>query len=362
MFNLFMFCIFFILFISIYYLVRKIYKLKYLDKINNKFLRVLVSICLLLPLALFFNFINLIVIYIHFIIFIGLTDLVFYFINKNRSKKKKLLNYEKTFFISVGLTAVYLSIGAFLAYNVWETKYEVYTSKDLGTDRLRIAQISDSHIGATFDGKGLQKYVDRINKTNPDIVVITGDFVDDDTNKEQMIDACTSLSNLKTKYGVYYVYGNHDLGYYDFRNFKKEDLLAELNKNNVNVLVDQVSEVTDHVYIIGRDDKSHTRKEISELVDGLDTNKYMIDLNHQPNDYDNERKANVDLVLSGHTHGGQLLPLGFIGRLIIANDATYGLKKIDNTTFIVNSGISDWVIDFKTGTKSEYVIVDIIHK
>ena len=67
----------------------------------------------------------------------------------------------------------------------------------------------------------------------------------------------------------------------------------------------------------------------------------------------------VDLVLSGHTHGGQLFPLGYIGLLMGANDEFYGLHQRENTNFIVNSGISDWAIDFKTGTFSEVGIIDI---
>ena len=362
MFNFIIFCIFFLLFLAVYYLIRKIYKLKYLEKVKNKLLRVGISVLCLVPIVLLFNFVNVIVIYIHLIIFVGLVDLVFYFINKNIPKKKKVFSYENKFFLSVGLTTIYLCIAAFLAYNVWETKYEVYTNKDINGGRFRVAQISDSHVGTTFDGKGLQKYIDRINKTNPDIVVITGDFVDDDTTREEMIDACNSLGTLKTKYGVYFVYGNHDNGYYNYRNFKGSDLVNELNKNKVTVLLDQVQEINNNIYVIGREDKSQPRKEISELVKDLDKNKYMIDLNHQPNDYDNESKAKVDLVLSGHTHGGQLFPLGYVGLIIKANDALYGMKKIDNTTFIVNSGISGWEITFKTGTKSEYTVIDIIQK
>jgi predicted MPP superfamily phosphohydrolase len=129
------------------------------------------------------------------------------------------------------------------------------------------------------------------------------------------------------------------------------------------VLEDAVVEIANKFILVGRKDASDKdRVSVIEITKDLDQNKYIIILDHQPNDYDNEQKANVDLVLSGHTHGGQLIPLGFFGKLLGANDKVYGMEQRDNTTFIVNSGISDWSIKFKTGTKSEYGVIDIKKK
>ena len=86
---------------------------------------------------------------------------------------------------------------------------------------------------------------------------------------------------------------------------------------------------------------------------------YTIVLDHQPNDYDNEAAANADLVVSGHTHGGQLFPVTYVGEWFNINDRTYGHEKRSDTDFIVTSGIADWEIQFKTGAKSEYVIIDV---
>ncbi len=78
-------------------------------------------------------------------------------------------------------------------------------------------------------------------------------------------------------------------------------------------------------------------------------------------DYEALKDANVDLVLSGHTHGGQLFPLMTIENHsnIAEDDRVYGYEKRENTNFIVTSGISDWAIKFKTGCKSEYLIINI---
>ena len=81
---------------------------------------------------------------------------------------------------------------------------------------------------------------------------------------------------------------------------------------------------------------------------------------HQPTDYNNQAKTEVDLVFSGHTHGGQLFPFNQVGKWIGANDLVYGHEKRNKTDFIVTSGISDWAIKFKTGTKSEYVVINLI--
>lgn len=84
-------------------------------------------------------------------------------------------------------------------------------------------------------------------------------------------------------------------------------------------------------------------------------------LDHQPHDYDAEAASGVDLVLSGHTHGGQLIPLVQLIRWfhLHGDDAVYGQERRGDTDFLVTSGISDWAILFKTGCRSEYVIIEI---
>ena len=90
-----------------------------------------------------------------------------------------------------------------------------------------------------------------------------------------------------------------------------------------------------------------------------DPEKYIIVLDHQPSDYENEAETAADLVVSGHTHGGQLIPITYVGEWLGMNDRTYGYERRNNTDFIVTSGIADWEMDFKTGTISEYVIITV---
>ena len=228
--------------------------------------------------------------------------------------------------------------------------------------------IADSHVGTTFDAEGFEEYTKRIAAENPDLVVFAGDFVDDSTSREDMVAACRALGNIPAF--VCFAYGNHDKGYYNSRGYTPEELEEQLKNNGVMVLEDKTVSMLNQVCIIGRmdrnegDRKNSTKKRMSmeEITKGIDQSQYIIVIDHQPNDYEAEAASGVDLVLSGHTHGGQLIPLGPIGRLMGANDAVYGKEVRGGTTFIVTSGISDWAIDYKTGTKSEYVVIDITGK
>lgn len=265
---------------------------------------------------------------------------------------------------AIAVTVVYLICGWYLANHVWRTEYTLATDKAVGN--LRIVQFADSHVGTTFDGEGFAEHVKAMQAENPDVVVVTGDYVDDDTTKEDMIAACRALGTLNTTYGVYYAFGNHDKGYYgsEFRGYSGEDLIAELEKNNVTVLQDESVLLDNRFYLIGRQDRSEEQKgssraSMQELTAGLDFSKYSIVLDHQPHDYEAQAASGVDLVLSGHTHGGQLFPVNYVGEWTGENDKTYGLETRNNTNFIVSSGISDWAIQFKTGCKSEYVVIDV---
>ncbi|MCH5251944.1 MAG: metallophosphoesterase [Lachnospiraceae bacterium] len=305
--------------------------------------------------------INAIVAIIHLTVIWLLCDGINRLVEKSRNVK-----FEKYYagVLAIGITVIYLICGWYLANHVWRTEYILETDKQVG--KLRIIQFADSHVGTTFDGEGFAEHVKAMQAENPDIVVVTGDFVDDDSTKEDMIASCAALGMLKTTYGVYYAFGNHDKGYYgpEYRGYSGEELIAQLEKNNVKVLQDETVLLDNRFYIIGRQDRSEEqrgsdRASMKELVSGLDSSKYSVVLDHQPHDYDAQTAAGVDLVLSGHTHGGQLFPINYVGEWTGENEKTYGLEKRENTNFLVTSGISDWAIKFKTGCKSEYVVIDV---
>ena len=261
---------------------------------------------------------------------------------------------------AIALTTVYLGIGWYMAHHVFETDYALTTSKDLGQERLRIVAIADLHLGITLGGTDFAAQMDRVSALRPDAVVIVGDFVDDDTDAGDMREACAALGRLDAPLGVYFVFGNHDEGYFDHRNFTAVQLRDALGQSDVVILEDESALVDGRFYIVGRKDRTMPgRMPADALTAGLDASKYMILLDHQPNDYAGEAATPADLVLSGHTHGGHIFPAGLIGLALGANDRVYGTEVRDGTTFIVTSGISGWAIPFKTGTFSEIVVIDI---
>ncbi len=224
----------------------------------------------------------------------------------------------------VVFTVCYLGVGWYCAHHVWEAPYEIQTDKEVGT--LKAAVFADSHVGATFDGESFAEHMKTIEAQKPDIIVIAGDFVDDDTSKEDMIRSCRALGSIQCTYGVYYVFGNHDKGYYppEYRGYSGDDLIKELKKNHVHVMEDDVELIDDRFYIIGRADKSEEyssgRKSMEELTEDM----------------------NIENLID-----------------ITPEDRVYGREKRGNTNFIVTSGIADWAIKFKTGCISEYLMIDI---
>ncbi|MBR1944755.1 MAG: metallophosphoesterase [Alphaproteobacteria bacterium] len=331
------------------------------EKKKNRFVPSAFVVFLIFGLiGLAINFINAVVCAIYFALIWLVSDAVFFVVEKIRHKP-----FEKYFagMFAIVASIAALSCGWYLNHNVWQTTYVIETDKNVKD--MKIIMFADSHMGTTFRAEGFARHIAAMQAQNPDMVIVAGDFVDDDTNRADMIATSKALGEMKTTYGVYFVFGNHDKGYYGpaHRGFSGQELVAELEKNGVHVLTDETELVDDMFYVIGRRDFSvekeqgGKRKSMSELVKNLDQSKYMIVADHQPTDYKNQAAAKVDLVLSGHTHGGQLFPFNSVGKWIGANDRVYGHEKRDDTNFIVTSGLSDWAIKFKTGCKSEYVTV-----
>ena len=349
------------------FLVTRFHRFSFIEKLakKKKALSWLVSVVpvvlILLLSSLVFNIWTAIIIMLHLLFFWIIFEILANHLRRSYKEERK---YNIEGILAIAATLLFMITGWKFAHTIYRTQYDLRTEKDLGMDKLRICGFADSHLGITLDGEKFAAEMKRIEADEPDIVVVAGDFVDDDSCRADMVRACQALGEMKTTYGVYFVDGNHDKGYYESgRDFTYSDLIDELEKNNVTVLKDESVLVDDKFYIIGRNDKSNKdRKEISELTQGLDDSKYTIVLDHQPTDYENESVADIDLVYSGHTHGGHIWPAGYVGVLLRINDAYYGAEEYNGKAFIVTSGISGWAIPFKTGAKSEYTVMDIYNQ
>lgn len=339
--------------LGIFYLGNQIYRFGFKKKIYSY----LALFGVFFVLVFVFNFITAMLIIIHYMVVGLFNDLIFLIVKKVRKKDFK---FYITGYATILFTTIYIVLGVYNVYHVDMTEYTVTSDKLI--NNYKIAFIADSHLGTTFDASGFDKCLQEILKAKPDMLLIAGDFVDDGTSKKDMIEVSSSLGKLELTSGVYFVHGNHDKGYYgEKRGFSITDLEEELVKNDVKVLKDDSILVNDEIYIIGRKDyENRNRTSINDLVKDLDDNKFKIVMDHQPVDYNNEAKNETDLVLSGHTHGGQLFPITYLNTTLSDNDLVYGYEKRKNTNFIVTSGISDWEIKMKTGCKSEYVIINVL--
>lgn len=348
---------------SCFYLTKRICSFYLLQKLtkSNKKKTVIISLLLeFIPAVIFYFALglwNMIAIYLHLLIIWTIADLIRFIINKAGVHKSR---YNISGAAAIIFTMIYLSAAWYTAHHVEETYYTV--DGGLGDSPLRIVAISDSHLSANIHWQDFDRYIDQINALNPDVVAIVGDYVDDATSFEDMENCTAMLADLKTRYGVYFVFGNHEKAYFSgsSRGFNEDTLLDHLQEAGVIILQDETVPLRENVILAGRLDKSRfSRITAEELLHETQDEDFVILLDHQPNDYDAEEAAGADLVLSGHTHGGQFIPITRVGEWAGLNDSTYGLTKRNDTTFIVSSGISCWTFGFKTGCISEIVVVDV---
>ncbi|MCQ2432237.1 MAG: metallophosphoesterase, partial [Clostridia bacterium] len=300
-----------------------------------------VLVLLFLILTLIFDFINAVICVLHLVLIWLLCDGIAFLLRHITKIKPKCYLAG---ILAVFFTIAWMTYGYIAAHHVIRTAYVIETEKSAVSEPFRIVGFSDSHVGTTFHGDALFDYCETINKENPDVVVIVGDFVDDGTGYDDMITACKALSTLRAKYGVYFVSGNHDAGYYaGGRGYNMERLIKEITDNGVIFLEDETAPLPGGVTIIGRQDKGTPgRADMKTLTENIPADIFTVVLDHQPADYAAQAEAGVSLVLSGHTHGGQFIPIIHAGEWIGANDRTYGHETRNRTDSIVSSGIADW--------------------
>ena len=279
-----------------------------------------------------------------------------------------------TGFICIAAITFLCIWGIISAVHVRTTSYEININKDGGKlDELNIALVADLHLGYTVGPRLIRQMADKINVQNPDIVLIAGDIFDNDYdaigNPEELI---RRLSQIRSKYGTYAVYGNHDtdekiLAGFTFPSDQKKTSDPRmdnfLERANIRLITEQTLLIDDSFYLVGRADEERPgrgvdiRKTPREIMNGLDGSKPVIVMEHEPKFLQKIMNAGIDLHLCGHTHDGQIFPSNLLCKLIWENPAGY-LKK-DNMQSIVTSGVGLFGPNMRVGTKSEVVNIKI---
>jgi hypothetical protein len=182
-------------------------------------------------------------------------------------------------------------------------------------DGFAIVQLSDLHVGLTIDRGFVQHVVDQANRLAPDLFVLTGDLVDG--HVEDLRDEIAPLAQLRARHGTYAVTGNHE--YYS----GADAWIAELTRLGVTYLRNArvtIGEAAASFDLAGVDDHSARDypghgEDLAKALAGRDASRALVLLAHQPRQVRRAASYDVDLQLSGHTHGGQIWPWHYIVRL-----------------------------------------------
>lgn len=241
-----------------------------------------------------------------------------------------------------------------------ETTYYTYKAEQLGADLegYRIVQISDLH-NVKF-GKNNQKLVDRIRECAPDMIVLTGDLVDSNhTNVDRAVQFVNEIVKICP---VYYVTGNHE---YWLDTSEYENLMDGVASAGVIILDNQVVEISrwDAKFrLVGLDDKSLADGTLEALLS--DEKELTVVLAHEPQYFARYAGTGVDLVLSGHAHGGQFR-LPFVGGIVAPDQGflpeyTAGEYYMNGTEMIVSRGLGNSVIPVRLFNYPEIVCVELV--
>lgn len=256
--------------------------------------------------------------------------------------------------VTMGLLVFFLLYGTYNAYSPIVRSYDIKMDKGSSSlDTLHIVMAADTHFGLLSGKDHAERLVDQINKLNPDLILLPGDLFDDDVQPflDQKIDQI--LSKLHAPYGVYASLGNHDK-----HDGTMQELILALERSGINVLYDEAVKVENEFTLIGRKDRTEEdRLPLEKIMSGVDLEKPAILLEHQPYELNIAQQEGIDLMVSGHTHRGQIFPGNLITDAIYENDWGYLQKEEMHT--IVTSGYGFWGPPIRIGTRSEIVTIEI---
>lgn len=270
---------------------------------------------------------------------------------------------KKVYMLGIVLTAVILVFGNWSAQTLRISEYDIHiNTKTADINELKAVLIADLHLDRYANKNHLEKAAHKITSMEPDVIFLAGDIFENYLDLEVIDKIDNIFDALEAKHGIYAVLGNHE--YYGGQDAQ---IVEYLEQKGIVVLVDEVTEaVGGNIYIAGRNDygTGHTmeigekRKSVEDILSDVDHTKPIILLDHQPQEVEEASVAGVDLMLSGHTHGGQLLPIQIFTKALFIIDRGHWLD--DNFNLVVTTGLGTWGPPVRTNSKSEIVVMNIL--
>ena len=309
---------------------------------------------------------------------ICVADIIRIVLKKSKKYDTSRLFTAKAYFynglVCIAIIVFICTYGVVNARIVHTTKYDVLINKKVeNINDMKVVLVADLHIGYNIGAAQIKRMVDNINAENPDIVVMAGDIFDNSYDAIREPERIKELfKSINSKYGIYAVYGNHDIyektlvGFTFKQHDKKmsDTRMDELLKDsNIMLLRDDYVLVDNAFYLIGRADATRpgrdidVRKSPDELTKDLDKTKPIFVIDHQPRQLEELSDVGVDLDLSGHTHDGQMFPGNVTVGLMWKNP--YGKKKYGNMNSVVTSGVGLYGPNMRVGTIAEITSINV---
>lgn len=271
--------------------------------------------------------------------------------------KGNILVFRKwAFLLTVTISFLMIAGGFVNALIPHIRRYDLEIGKPAeGINELRIAAVSDIHLGSIIRKRSMRKLSGILDSLKPNLVLLLGDILDGEVGPVMRGDLLKYFDCPKCTHGLYAITGNHEyIG-------GAQRTIPYIESKGIRLLKDEVVEIAGGIQVIGRLDRDSERftgkkrLALNDLVRKTDNSKPVILLDHQPFGYNESKKYGIDLELSGHTHNGQIWPLNIVSKWIY--DLSYGYLKSGNTHFIVSSGFGLWGPRVRTCSKSEILFI-----